>query len=104
MEIYLYILLVDKEVIMATSKHQKKWRDKHRLVKSQLNVMARTSVHDELLGFSESFQLRGKGEAVSFAAFVTRALVQRADFSTEAARMLDDFIAAYHRDRDLHGN
>ncbi len=89
---------------MATAKQQKKWRDKHRLVKSQLNVMARQSVHEDLEGFSDSFLLRGKGEAVGFSAFVTRALMQRADFSSEAARMLDDFIAAYHRDRDLHQN
>ncbi|MEK9725769.1 MAG: hypothetical protein VW405_20115 [Rhodospirillaceae bacterium] len=89
---------------MATARHQKKWRDKHRLVKSQLNVMARKGVHDDLMRFSDSFQLRGKGEAVSFAAFVTRALIQRADYSTEAARMLDYFMDAYHRDRDIHGN
>jgi len=89
---------------MASAEHQKKWRDKHRLVKSQLNVMARHSIHEDLERFSESFQLRGKGEAVTFAAFVTRALIQRADFSTEAARMLADLIAAYHRARDLHQN
>ena len=89
---------------MASTQHQKKWRDKHRLVKSQLNVVARRSVHDELDQFSESFRLRGKGEAVSFATFVTRALIQRADFSSEVGRILDDFIEAYHRDRDIHGN
>ena len=89
---------------MANSHHQKKWRDKNRLVKSQLNVMARRSVHDKLDRFSLSFQLRGKGEAVSFATFITQALVQRADFSTNAAQMLDDFIEAYHRDRDIYGN
>ncbi len=89
---------------MATGKSQQKWRNKHRLVKSQLNVMARSWVHDDLNRFAESFQLRGKGEAVTFSAFVTRALIQRADFSSEAARMIDDFIAAYHRDRDLHQN
>ena len=89
---------------MAAAQHQKKWRDKNRLVKSQLNVVARRAVHNELDRFSKSYQLRGKGEAVSFATFVTRALVQRADFSTEAARMLDDFIEAYHRNRDVHGN
>ena len=66
--------------------------------------MARQSVHEELAGLADSFQLRGKGEAVGFSAFVTRALIQRADFSTEAARMLDDFAAAYHRDRDLYQN
>jgi len=89
---------------MATAKNQKKWRRKNHLVKSQLNVVARRSVHEELEGFAESFQLRGKGEAVTFTAFVTRALIQRADYNTEAARMLDDFIAAYHRDRDLYQN
>ncbi len=89
---------------MATGKAQRKWRNKNRLVKSQLNVMARTWVHDDLDRFAESFQLRGKGEAVTFSAFVTRALLQRADFSAEAARMFDDFVAAYHRDRDLHQN
>ena len=89
---------------MASTQHQKKWRDKNRLVRSQLNVVARRAVHNELDRFSERYQLRGKGEAVSFATFVTRALVQRADFSTEAARMLDDFIEAYHRDRNVHGN
>jgi len=89
---------------MAIAKHQKKWRDKHRLVKSQLNVMARKNTHEDLAAFADSFQLRGKGEAVTFCAFLTRALIQRADFSTEAARMLDDFINAYHRDRDLHRN
>ncbi len=91
-------------VTMATRQHQKKWRDKHRLVKSQLNVVARRSVHDELDRLSENFKLRGKGEAVSFTAFVTRALIQRANFNAEAARMLDDFIQAYHRDRDIYGN
>lgn len=89
---------------MATGKAQQKWRSKNRLVKSQLNVVARSWVHNDLDRFAESFQLRGKGEAVTFCAFVTRALIQRADFSTEAARMIDDFVLAYHRDRDLHQN
>ena len=87
---------------MATATSQKKWRRKHRLVKSQLNVMAKKHVHDELEDFAGVFRLRGKGEAVTFAAFVTRALVQRADFDAKAARMLDDFAEAYHRDRDIH--
>ena len=89
---------------MATADHQKKWRDKNRLVKSQLNVMARKHVHEDLDAFAESFRLRGKGEAVTFCAFLTRALIQRADYSTEAARALDDIIEAYHRDRDLQKN
>ncbi|NQU61201.1 MAG: hypothetical protein HQ512_08735 [Rhodospirillales bacterium] len=87
---------------MATATIQKKWRDKHRLVKSQLNVMARKQTHEDLDDFAGAFQLRGKGEAVTFAAFIIRALVQRADFDAQAARMLDDFTAAYHRDREFH--
>jgi hypothetical protein len=46
--------------------------------------------------------LRGKGEAVAFACFVTRALMQRAEHNAEAAQMLDDFALGYHRDRELH--
>jgi hypothetical protein len=86
---------------MATAATQNKWRRKNRLVKSQLNVMAREQTHEELDDFAGAFRLRGKGEAVTFAAFVTKALVQRADFDTKAARMLDDFTDAYHRDRDI---
>jgi len=89
---------------MASAKSQKKWRDKHRLVKSQLNVMARKHVHDELQNLADSYHLRGKAEAVTFASFVARALIQRAEFNSEAARMLDDFATAYHRDRDVYGN
>ena len=87
---------------MATAVTQRKWRDKHRFIKTQLNVMARKQIHDELEDFAGAFQLRGKAEAVTFAAFVTRALVQRADYDGRAARMLDDFIAAFHRDRELY--
>jgi len=89
---------------MASAKNQKKWRDKNRLVKSQLNVMARKHVHDELQNLANSFRLRGKAEAVTFASFVARALIQRAEFNADAARMLDDFANAYHRDRDVYGN
>ncbi len=87
---------------MATATSQKKWRRKHRMVKSQLNVMAKKMTHEELENFAESFQLHGKGEAVTFAAFVTRALIQRADFDATAARIMDDFTDAYHRDREIH--
>jgi len=87
---------------MATATTQNKWRRKNRLVKSQLNVMARKLTHEELDDFAGAFGLRGKGEAVTFAAFVTKALIQRADFDAKAARMLDDFTDAYHRDRDIY--
>ena len=87
---------------MATAETQNKWRRKHRLVKSQLNVMAKKKTHEDLEEFVGTFGLRGKGEAVTFAAFVTQALIQRADFDAKAAGMLDDFTEAYHRDRDIH--
>ena len=89
---------------MTTAKSQKKWRDKHRLVKTQLNVMARETVHMNLRNLAQGFNLRGKGEAVSFAAFVVCALSQRANYSTEAARILDDFAEAFHRNRDIYSN
>ena len=87
---------------MATSTTQNTWRRKNRLVKSQLNVMARKQTHEELEEFAATFQLLGKGEAVTFAAFLTKGLMQRAEFDGEAARMLDDITAAYHRDRDIY--
>ncbi len=87
---------------MATATTQNKWRRKNRLVKSQLNVMAKKQTHEELDEFAGTFWLRGKGEAVTFAAFVTKALIQRAGFDAKAARMLDDFTDAYHRDRDIY--
>lgn len=89
---------------MATAQSQQKWRDKHRFVKRQLNVVARKRVHDNLANFARTFNLRGKGEAVTFAAFVTEALVQRADYNAQAARMLDDFTRAYHRDREMYSS
>ena len=87
---------------MATAASQNKWRRKNRWVKHQLNVMAKKQTHEELDDFAGVFRLRGKGEAVTFAAFVTKALMQRADFDAGAARMLDDFTEAYHRDRDIY--
>lgn len=89
---------------MATAVTQRKWRAKHRFVKKQLNVMARKQIHEELEDFAGAFRLRGKGEAVTFATFVTQALVQRADYDAKAARMLDDFAAAYHRDREIYAS
>ena len=89
---------------MATTRSQSKWRTKNKLVKRQLNVMAKSHVHDHLQSLADEFRLRGKGEAVSFAAFVTRALIQRAGYSPEVAQMLVDLAEAYHRDREIHSN
>lgn len=87
---------------MADPVAQQRWRRKHRFVKRQLNVMARKQTHDALVQFARAFRLRGKGESVAFACFVTRALMQRAEYSDDAARMLEDFASGYHRDRELH--
>lgn len=66
--------------------------------------MAREHTHRLLDGFAKTFELRGKGEAVTFAAFVTQMLEQRSEFSEEAKKILDDAADAYHRDRDLFIN
>lgn len=87
---------------MATTRSQQRWRSKNRLVKTQLNVMARRQTHDALDELASAFALRGKAEAVSFACFVARGLIQRAEYNPDAKRMLEDFAAGYHRDRDVH--
>ncbi len=87
---------------MATAQAQQKWRDKNRFVKKQLNVMARKLVHEYLDDVASTFGLRGKGEAVAFTCFITQALMQRADFNAEAARVLDTFAETYNRDRDVY--
>ena len=86
----------------AHARAQSKWRAKHRYVKTQLNVMARRQVHRCLDEIAAGHGLSGKGEAVAFATFVVKAIEQRAGFSPQAARMLDDFAAAYRRNRDLY--
>ena len=89
---------------MATREAQHKWRVTNRYVKRQLNVMAREHTHQRLDEFAQQFDLRGKGEAVTFAAFVTQALLQRGAFSKDAQQILEDAAAAYYRDRDLYIN
>ena len=88
---------------MATAKSQRRWRNKNRYVKTQLNVMARRLVHDDLEAIARRFDLRGKGEAVGFASFVTKGLIQYADHNEEARRLLELFEDAFARDRDLYG-
>ncbi len=56
---------------MATAKSQHRWRAKNKFVKTQLNVMARRLVHEDLSEIATEQNLRGKGEAVGFASFVT---------------------------------
>lgn len=86
---------------MAATSSQRRWRAKNRPVKSQLNVMARTQVHGFLADTAQAFDLKGKAEAVSFAAYLTVGLRQQAEHNPEARRLLEVLSAAYHRDRDM---
>ncbi|MQX38044.1 hypothetical protein [Roseospira navarrensis] len=87
---------------MATPQSQRRWRSKNHLVKRQLNVMARGLVHEYLEDIAAAHGLRGKGEAVAFAAFTVRLLMQHADHDPAAAQRLADLRDSYHRDRDLY--
>jgi hypothetical protein len=87
---------------MATRIAQRKWRQKNRLVKSQLNVMVRRLVHRDLEELASAAALRGKGEAVSFASFVAKGLQQYSAHDSEAKRLFGLFRNAYARDRDLY--
>jgi hypothetical protein len=87
---------------MATTTAQRRWRRKNRLVKSQLNVMVRRLVHRDLEELAAANDLRGKGEAVSFASFVAKGLGQYAGHSAEARRLLKLFADAFRRERDLY--
>ena len=86
---------------MATVEAQRKWRNKNRFVKSQLNIMARKQIHEYLEEIAETHNLRGKGEAVTFAVYAVMALIQQADFNDEADRLHQIVTDAYHRDRDM---
>jgi hypothetical protein len=88
---------------MATNAAQRRWRAKNRFTKTQLNVMARRLVHDDLDEIAGTMRLRGKGEAVSFATFVTKGLIQYAGHSEEAQKLLTIFVKSWFRDRDLYG-
>lgn len=88
---------------MATNAAQRRWRAKNRFTKTQLNVMARRLVHDDLDEIAATMRLRGKGEAVSFATFVTKGLIQYAGHSEDAQKLLTIFVKSWFRDRDLYG-
>lgn len=86
---------------MANKESQTRWRRKNRFVKRQLNVMARKLVHDYLDEIGEAYQLKGKGEAVTFSCYITKALIQQAEFNEEAARLLEVFHQNFQRDREI---
>lgn len=88
---------------MATALAQRRWRSRHRSVKTQLNVTVRRLVHEDLSELARDNGLRGKAEAVSFASFVAKGLSQYAANDSGAAELLEIFRQAYERDRDLYG-
>jgi len=92
----------ERRTAMATTEAQRKWRGKNHLVKRQLNVMTRGLVHGYLEEIAAAHGLRGKGEAVAFATFATRLMMQQAEHDPAARQRLDDLRAAYHRDRELY--
>ena len=82
---------------MATAKNQKRWRDRHRGEKRQLNVMAANDVHESLDMLVRTYNLNGKGDAVAFACFLGDRLMERADYSPDTARLLAELAEEYHR-------
>ncbi len=87
---------------MSTTQSQNRWRAKNKMVKRQLNVMARKFVHDTLEAIAGTHGFRGKAEALTFSVFVTMALEQHAEINGEAKRLLEIYREAYARDRDLY--
>ncbi len=84
---------------MATAKNQKRWRDRHRDEKRQLNVMAANDVHESLNMLVRTYSLSGKGDAVAFACFIGDRLMERADDNPDTARLLAELAEDYHRSR-----
>ncbi|WP_417820710.1 hypothetical protein [Terasakiella sp.] len=87
---------------MATKQAQARWRSRHQLVKKQLNVMAKHLIHEDLEEIARDYDLKGKGEAVTFATFITKAMRQQAEYNPEAKRIMDLLEHAYKRDRDIY--
>ncbi len=87
---------------MATARSQTRWRSRNRFTKKQLNVMARVETHEALEAIAAAHALRGKGEAVTFACFVTRWLMQKSAHNREAATLLTLLSDVYHKDRETY--
>lgn len=87
---------------MATAKAQRRWQERKRYVKSQLNVMAGRLVHNDLAEIAKSISVREKGDAVGFASYIVKGLIQYSTHNLEAKRLLEIFVASYERDRDLY--
>jgi hypothetical protein len=87
---------------MATARLQRRWRDRQRSIKTQLNVMARREIHDGLAEIATRFEPGGKGEAVAFCCVLTRALLERAAGDDDIRQMIADLADGYHKSREIH--
>ncbi|PHS79133.1 MAG: hypothetical protein COB59_03540 [Rhodospirillaceae bacterium] len=90
-----------RKLTARRSKAQQKWRDKNRLTKTQLNVMARTITHEGLSDVAKDYGLRGKAEAVAFCAYVVRAMKQKGAADASTYLYLEALKAGFKRDRDI---
>jgi len=86
---------------MATAQAQRKWREKNREEKSQLNVMARKVTHDGLKEISEAYGLNGKAEAVAFCTFIVRELAHKGEQDAATFLYLDALKAGFIRKRNI---
>tara|TARA_Y100001934_G_scaffold123344_1_gene150480 strand:+ start:4205 stop:4456 length:252 start_codon:yes stop_codon:yes gene_type:complete len=65
----------------------------YKYLKSQLIAVALRLLHQDLVEVAQNASLRGKGEAVGFASFVTKGLIQSAEHNMEAVKL----VASYSR-------
>lgn len=86
---------------MATLDAQRKWRQKNRLVKSRLNILARRKVHDYRGEIAAAHDPRGTAEAVTISVYAMTALRRQCSSHKEAGRLHRLRIEAHHRDRDM---
>lgn len=86
---------------MATAEAQRKWRDKNRDVKTQLNVMARKSTHEQLMEIASQYGLRGKAEAVDFAVFVICSMKHKGEGDAATYLYLNALKAGFKRNHNV---
>jgi len=86
---------------LKRSAAQRRWREKNKTVKSQLNVMAKTITHENLSFTAEELDLSGKAEAVAFCAYVVKSMMQKGERDATTYLYLEALKAGYKRDRDI---
>jgi hypothetical protein len=64
--------------------------------------MAPKLVHNDLAEIVAGISLREKGEAVGFASFITKGLIQFSEHNAEVRRLLEIFAESYECDSELY--